>query len=231
MSYRNPAQIKSGNVEKMGTELGAIYSALWQDLARAHLHWKEYVELFGTNPERIELLNRAAPRFFRMLQDELWETSLLNLTRLTDRPKTSPKGGRENLTVKALPALIGDSKVKAEVESLVETAEKATQFARDWRNRRIAHSDLKIALEEDTEPLAAASRGQVNSALKALAAVMNAIETHYHDSEVGYDLISNVGGSACLLHVIDDGVAAAEKCAERRKQGDYNPKDFRRKKI
>ena len=77
MLDRTAEEAKKANIEKMGEPLGALFSALWQEVAVLHFHWKEYVELFGTKPERIALLNRAAPHFFRMLQDELWESTLL----------------------------------------------------------------------------------------------------------------------------------------------------------
>lgn len=89
MTWRNANEIKQENISKMGQELGALYSALCNELAVAHFYWHEYAELFGTKPERVELLNKAAPAFFRILQDELWEMSLLYLARLTDAPKTA----------------------------------------------------------------------------------------------------------------------------------------------
>ena len=73
----NGRRSEEGEHRKDGEPLGALFSALWQEVAVLHFHWKEYVELFGTKPERIALLNRAAPHFFRMLQDELWESTLL----------------------------------------------------------------------------------------------------------------------------------------------------------
>ena len=79
----------------MGEPLGGVYSALWQAVSLVHHYWNEYVgNYFGTKPERIILLNETAPQFFRMLQDELWEMSLLHLARITD-PANSP--GREGI--------------------------------------------------------------------------------------------------------------------------------------
>jgi hypothetical protein len=64
----------------------------------ALLKWGEYVELFGTKPSRIDLRNRAAGGFFRVVQDGLWEDVLLHVARLTDAPRS---GGRANLTIRA----------------------------------------------------------------------------------------------------------------------------------
>jgi hypothetical protein len=94
----------------MGEALGTVYSALWQSMAITYHYWNEYVVLFGAKPERIALLNRAAPSFFRMLQDELWENSLMQLVRFTDPEKSPGKGDRTNLSIRTLPGLIADAK-------------------------------------------------------------------------------------------------------------------------
>jgi hypothetical protein len=99
MADQTADESKISNVAAMGEPLGALYSALWQHFATTYTHWLEYVELFGKKPERIDLLNRAAPQFFRMIQDELWEISLLHLARITDAPLMA---GRTNLSIRAL---------------------------------------------------------------------------------------------------------------------------------
>src|SRR5262245_23634721 len=173
---------KKENIAKMGEPLGSLYSALWQHLALTYGHWNEYVELYGTKETRIELLNRAAPQFFRMVQDELWEMFLLHLSRVTDPAYSFGSKNKPNLSVQALAEHIADAKLRAEVGKAVADALKATAFARDWRNRHIAHKDLKLALDQPTIALADASRAQVKEALKSLAAVLNVVGGHYLDS-------------------------------------------------
>ena len=142
MTNRTGDEIKQENIGKMGDELGALYSALWQELAIAHLYWHEYVELFGAKPERVDVINKAAPAFFRMLQDELWEMSLLYLARLTDAPHTFRHEDKSNLSIQALLPLTRDHiELNSKVSNLIQTAIGLTKFARDWRNRRIAHRD------------------------------------------------------------------------------------------
>jgi hypothetical protein len=209
------AEAKDENVAKMGEPLGVIYSALWQEVATLHFHWKEYVELFGTDPERIPLLNRVAPHFFRMIQDGVWELSLLGLTRLTD-PAVSKvrKEEKTNLTVQALPELIDDPTLKENVTKLVAEAVAATKFARSWRDRRIAHRDLELALEQPTTPLADGSRADVKTALKALADVLNEVASHYLGNKTGFEHGAASGGASSLLYVLEVGTEAQD--AERR---------------
>jgi hypothetical protein len=226
MSDRSADEAKKANIEKMGEPLGALYSALWQSVATIHFYWKEYVELFGTKPERIDLLNRAAPAFFRMLQDELWENSLLHLARLTDPANSPGKQAPTNLTVQALPALITDANLKETVSKLVTEAVKRTEFCRDWRNRHIAHRDLKLALEQPTEPLAEGSRADVKAAHKALTDVLNALEGHYFKSETRFDLSASIGGATSLLYVLEDGLRAQEARQKRFEEGKLLEDDF-----
>jgi hypothetical protein len=225
--YQTAEQAKQAHTEKMGAKLGAQYSALWQELVELHVNWGEYVVLFGTKPERIALLNRAAGSFFRMLQDELFESALLHIARMTD-PPSSP-GGKENLTVQNLPALIDDEATKDKVQALVNAAVKQGDFCRDWRNRRIAHRDLILALVEQSaqpQPLANASRLQVSNTLKALADVMNAVAQHYLDSTTLFDFGGRLTGASLLLHVLNSGVKVREARTERLRTGKATSEDF-----
>src|ERR1051325_96718 len=92
---------KKLNIERMGEALGAQYSELYRSTVHIHLIWGEYVELYGTKPSRIELMNNASP-IFRLIEDELWDGIMMHLSRLTDAQKSA---GRTNLTLRNLPPL------------------------------------------------------------------------------------------------------------------------------
>jgi hypothetical protein len=226
MVQQTAEEAKKATVAKMGEPLGELFSALWQDVAIIFVYWKEYVELFGTKPARIALLNQAAPAFFHMLQDQLWEMSLLHLARLTDPANSMGNPDKSNLTVQGLPALVDDARLKAEVTKLVSEAVRLTEFARDWRNRRIAHRDLKLALEQPTTPLADGSRAQVKEALEALASVLNALAHHYLKSQTRFDLGGRLGGAISLLYIISGGLKAQEARGKRLEAGKPTPEDL-----
>jgi hypothetical protein len=215
---------KKENVAKLGEPLGQIYSALLQEIATLHFHWREYVELFGNKPARITLLNDAAPFFFRMIQDGLWEMSVLHLARLTDAPVSRGRNERTNLTIRSLPNLIAEPEFKATVARLINEAIAATDFCRDWRNRHIAHRDLKLALDQPTTPLAEGSRAAVKKALDALGAVLNALAGHYFKSETRFDLGAPRGGSASLL--LSEDVRAQKAREKRLEEGRPAKEDF-----
>ncbi len=209
-SCRTADESLAENIEKMGEELGEVYSALWQQLAWLCRKWGHYVELFGTNAERIALLNDTAPKFFRTVQDSLLEDVFLNIARLSDPPKSA---GKENLSFKRLSSLLTVAVLRDEVDGKMLALVVATDFARDWRHRKLAHGDLALALSRATTPLAHASRAHVKQALEAMGQVLNAISLHFLESTTMFDFAREpeAGGAGSLLHYLMAGKKAEQQ--------------------
>jgi hypothetical protein len=216
-------EVRAEHFTTMGPHLGPVYHALWNEVVWLHAKWKEYKELYGEKPTRVDLLNRTAGLFFRIVQDTLWEDALLHLARLTDPPRSA---GKENLTLLQLPSLVDDHGLRGHLDALLTQAQAKTAFARDWRNRHIAHRDLAKALGEGAKPLTEASRNHVDEALRALAAVLNRVGAFYLKSETVFDVITPMTGSVALLHVLRDGLAADERRLARLRAGQPDPDDF-----
>jgi hypothetical protein len=219
-------EAKAAYIAKMGEELGTQFAQLWQDVVFLCKVWTEFVELFGTKPSRVELLNMAAPRMTRVIQDALWEATLLNIARLTDPSNSLGSKNKANLTIQNLPKLVDDPTLRSSIEKLVRTASDEAAFCRDWRNRHIAHRDLDLALDRTATPLAEASRARVKGALVALVNVLNAVEGHYMNASTYYDLGFSIGGAISLLYVIDDGLRAQEAREKRLLQGKPSDEDL-----
>src|SRR6185503_12931063 len=120
----------------MGATLGELYFLLSRELAWLHFSWSEYRTLYGTSEETIGVLNSAAPRFFYYLDYLMWHDVLLHICRLTDPPASA---GRNNLTLAQLPLAIADPILRDSVIDLLAAARSESEFARDWRNRHLAH--------------------------------------------------------------------------------------------
>jgi hypothetical protein len=202
-----PEEVERRYVEAMGVELGTIYTHLWNECAWLHWKFHDFVTLYGTSPERMELLNSAAPAFFYQLQGTLWEDILLHVCRLTDPAK---QFGKENLTLERLPDLV-DAVIRADVESLLASAQQKCAFARDWRNRRITHSDLALSLKKNAVPLASASRKDVREGLDAIAAVLNRVELRYCGGEVGYQYFESSLSARALVYVLERGLKTLKR--------------------
>lgn len=225
---RTADESKIHYIEHMGEALGSVYYCLWQELAWLYSKWNEYETLYGTKPSRIDLLNKSAPHFFRVVQDSLWEDTILHIARLTDPPKSV---GKENLSVQQLPDLVSDAKLSAGLVRLVGEAKAASEFCRDWRNRRLAHRDLDLALSDTAEALKPGSRIKVITALEALTSILDAVSTRYLRSSTMFDMGANIGGGECLLRTIYDGLEAEEKRRERIRARMYTADDFNRPEV
>ena len=214
-----------GPYSAMGSDLGPYFQAIFYEVAAAYRRWHDYVELFGTSPKRIELLNGTAPSFFALVQEALWHETLLEITRLTDPVTTGGRATRANLTIQRLPILIDDPELRARTGDLVGSAVDAAAFARDWRNRRIAHRDLALSMKDEAAPLAPASRKRVKDALAAICAVLDPISLHYSDSTSYFDLPGPPGSAGSLLNVLSLGKETRDEVLERHRRGEFKPED------
>lgn len=223
--YSNVEEVRKQHIESMGEELGTIFHALSNEMTWIYTKWNQYVELFGNKPSRIDLMNDAAPLFFRIVQDSLFEDTLIHIARLIDRPEYSPP--KPNLTIRRLPGLVIDEELKENIEGLIEIALTKADFCIDWRNRHIAHKDLNLALNEGVEPLKPASREKVSAVLGAITKVMNTVSTYYMDTTIMFGGIPSPHGAVALLYVIDDGLQIGKEREERLKAGQYRPADHK----
>ena len=157
--YLTSEEVDQEYLNAMGPELGRFYGLLSNDCQALYVDWAEYKVLFGTNPEQIDLLNEAAPEFFGRLQDTLMERVLLQVARLMDPIKSGGKG-KENATLRRLPQMVVPV-IKSKIEDLLRMAEIKCKPSRDWRTRRIAHTDLDLAMKGSARPLDPVSRSSV----------------------------------------------------------------------
>jgi hypothetical protein len=221
-------QARDHYIEKMGEDLGLQFAALWQEVAHVHVKWSEYVTLFATNARRIEVLNHCAPAFFRMIQDVLWEDTVLHIARLTDPPASFAQKGKANLTIRNLPDLVDDDTTKASLNTAVTAVEAASAFCRDWRNRHIAHRDLKLAIDKTARPLEPGSKKQVDDVLDGIVTALNIVDAHYADSVSYFKLGQGPGGAINLLYDLDEAQRAQARREERLRRGEVSDEDHPR---
>jgi AbiU2 len=231
VTTRTAKEAEAHNISLMGEALGRQYSALWQEVAAIHSRWAHYVELYGSKPERVQILNRVAPLLFRIIQDDLWEAMLLHIACLTDPPASMGRKKRTNLTLQNLPALVDDMATKTKLQSAIDEVIVLSGFCRDWRNRHIAHRDLNLALDQAAEPLTGGSRIQVRKVLAAITKVLNVVELHYKDGQSFFDIPHQGHDALGLLRALDDGYAVHQERWQRLRRGQSTEEDFNLKEI
>ena len=202
-------QVEQRYVAAMGEALGRTYAMLYNECAWLHLTWKQFVQLFGDNPDRIAILNKTAPGFFRLVRDKLFDALLLHLARLTDPERVGSSGSRETLTLQRLPRLV-EEEIRPKINTQLASVLQATKFARDWRNRHVAHRDLRLALREGATPLPEVSRRDIRLGIEAITDLMNTLEDHYMNGAVAYTLVDVMGDADTLLYFVQKGFRSAE---------------------
>ena len=211
-------------IRVMGDSLGELYHYLWQELVWLYSKWLEFVELYGSKPSRIDLMNETAPYFFRIVQDVLLEDVILGISRITDSPKSL---GKDNLTIYKIPDLITDEKFKKKLSNLNEDVRQETSFCRDWRNRRLAHNDFLLTTNRETKELEFASHEKIKKALLSISKVLNEISLKYFRSTTAFEFNGGtLGNAVSLLYVIYDGLKANKERKNRMDKGEEREDDF-----
>ncbi len=226
--HREPDEILQNHIKHMGEKLGTYFDALWKEVAWVYTKWSEYDELFGKKPSRVDLLNDAAPTFFHIVQDCLFKDILFHIARLTDPRKSV---GKKNLSVRGFPDLISSDTLKNEVGILIDAAIQKADFCRDWRNRRLAHKDLKLSLSDEAVPLKSASREKVKDLLEAISSIMNAIAIHYSNTTILFDGLPRIKGAEALLYILDDGIKAEKTRQERIRDRKFTENDLKPRNL
>ena len=190
--------------EKLGEDFGSVLYEIRNDWLTGLVRLKEYRVIF-TDHEAVKLLNAAGGAFMWDVQQVLWHDLLLHVTRLTD-PATM--GRHENLSVQALPPFCERPELQAEypelhavVQALVDRAVTAADAPRDWRNRRISHTDRALAIDPNAESLAPTSLGRVQAALDAVHAVIQTIVGQILKHETANDVVVRPRARAFLAYL------------------------------
>jgi hypothetical protein len=222
VNYKSAEEVEREHLRAFGEDLGAVFHALFSEVVWLQDKWREYCTLFTDSVLRVDLLNESAGRFFGQLQAVLWEDVLMQISRLTDR---SEMGKRENLSIQQFVRLCERTEFAARITSAVQQAADAAAFARDWRNRYIAHRDLPLALNRDAPGLAHASQKAVTDAVDAISAVIKLLHQEYLKFDVDLEVAGGLGDAEDLLRVLDDGVRAGRAREERFRAGMLLPED------
>ena len=173
----------------MDEHLQEVFDRIKQELNHIHYRWTLYRQMFGTNTNRIELINRASSNVFVEFQWLLIDYMVMSLSKLTDRARMR---GNDNLSYHYLIEKIIKSErfeLADEMQSELDELILACENFREIRNKRVAHNDLVVALDKDDSPLPGVSRADIEAALVHARNIMNKVELHFNDSQTLYEEI------------------------------------------
>jgi len=181
---KTPEDALKETVKAMGEPLGRLFHALNAQVAWLHVKWRNFRTLYGHTEKRIGVLNRVAPAFFHYLQESSHEAVVMHLCRITDPPRT---GSHDNLTVQQFIGQMDTPAREGHVASIVDTISVKVDFARKWRNLRLAHLDLQGLLGGPSRTLPPSDLKSVDSALAAIRELMNYVHGQFMPGSIGYE--------------------------------------------
>jgi len=192
----------------MPREVQSIHDDLWQKVASAYAKWTLFCQLFASSEENVQLLNRAAPVFFYLYENSALDEILLTISRLTDPATSRVKGSdRDNLTLRQLEKQVNkvaDKQFSERVNIALTKVEDQCAFARELRNRKIAHLDLFTHQGKGANPLPLVNKTKIEGALRAIQDFMNLIEEHFSGSTTAYSDLFLSGDGNTLLDRLRD---------------------------
>lgn len=207
----------------MGHELGVNFHRLWNDFAILNWKWAEYLELYATRQDRVDLLNRTAGAFFRMVQDALLESITLHITRMTD---PEAHGKHDNLTLSRLCTFL-QPPLFEEVKHLSDQAKEQSRLVRLWRDRHFAHRDLGAALGDPEERLSPLDKHTIEAAIGSIELVLRTVERHFCGHETAWgSQIHPPGGTIDLLHAMRRADEQRAQQMRRMQEGRPIPEDL-----
>lgn len=221
-------EISCENELKLGPELGPLFTQLCQEIYWLQSIWNEFQELFAKSGKRVDILNESGSFFFYIVQTTMWNDILLRIRRVTDPKKSA---GKDNLTVMRLADLCPDDSLKAKIADLANKADQASQFAKVWRNRKIAHADLELSLGRSAVPLPTVKYEEVSNAITAIHDILNTISCELLGTEMLNEPIIGAEGAEAVLYVLRDGLDAQQSFRERMRNGALTPSDIQRRKT
>jgi hypothetical protein len=216
-------EIRQRNMNVMGQDFGELFTILSEELTWMCIRWEQFRKLYADKPSRLELLNSSASFFFGVIQQVLWEDTLLAIARLAGPIKSA---GKANLALRRLLPLIPDANLRTRVESILARIEGKAAFAIEFRNRQIAHRDLDLSLGKSLKPLPPAQVADADAVLDDMASLLNEIDIHYSRTTTAYRHASMINDADSLLYVLRDGLRLEEIRQQKAEKGEYNPADW-----
>jgi len=195
MRSKSSPETLASRRDSMGVELGTLFDSLYNDVLWLQTKWVQLGKLFLRSSHSRQTLFEAAPFFFEVLRGVLWEDVLLHLARLTDPPV---QNGHDNLSLRRLPGLVDRPDLVAPVSAAVGAAVARASFARDYRNKHLAHADLGFALDE-VEALPPVKPEDVESVLELFRETVNLLNEAYFGERIAIEDVWAVGDADSLL--------------------------------
>jgi hypothetical protein len=193
----------------ISTEVERKFDAMKREVALLQIHRNIYRQLFEHSHARADILDRCGREVFICLQISLETEMIMLLSRITDTPGEKDK---ERLSFQQFHSSIArnDHQLGKKLKDAIRKISKKREEIREYRNKRLAHLDLKTMLEGPSpDPV---TLRMIDEAITDLHEYMRTFEQHY-EPEAGfiYDtsfLVKSAGD--VLVSILENGLRFEE---------------------
>lgn len=203
------------------------FEAAKQQLIAASAKWQLIEQLFAKSKVRSEFLRRTGSGFFALVKDSVVTDVMISLGRLLDKPHLK---GNDNLTLERLMTSVselGNGELALKLDVHLQNAKAAYEATRLYRNKRLAHNDLKTILQQEAIPLRPATVGDVRATLREAGEFLNLIDLHYRKSTTTFGYVMIEGDADGIVGLIRDGLLLSEGNLNRkRSEAGLEPVDW-----
>jgi hypothetical protein len=198
-----------------------------EQLITTHAKWNLLEQLYAKSKLRSEFLRRIGSDFFALVQDSVLTDIMMSFGRLLETPHAK---GNNNLTLERLQNSVyalGNEELALKLDVHLRDARAAYEATRKYRNKRIAHNDLKTILENDAISLGPHTVRDIKKALKEVSEFLNQINMHYRNCTIAFGLVSMQGDADYIVGLTRDGLKLREtKYNMERHQAGLDPVDW-----
>ncbi len=187
--------------------LESSFKPLQNQLIVLYAKWNVLIELFGSDSKNLDVINRTLPHFFILLQNTYVDNVIMGIGRLLDPTMTH---GKENLSLLTLHSIIKKSHhsiLAKQMEEDIAKVKLIEQPLREHRNKKIAHSDYRIAL--NIEKLQPFYISNIKEALHTIATMLNRVSAYFYDSSTAFDALDDDGNH--MIFYLEKAIAKVEQ--------------------
>lgn len=221
----SPDKLLESLIVAMGEEQGKRFYHFRNRFLEICFLWKDYDFLFVQKKDRVELLEKAAPRFFGNVQRIFRDRILLDLAKLID-PVGS--GQKINVSIQSLFSVM-DKDLIDNIQDDLDLVVSDCESIKEHRNKRIGHNDLITAERIRKAKLQKVPLKEVGRVFAHMERIFNAIQKHYQCATTPFVLLEEDPSTRCLLYVLYDGLAENDKRWQRLSEGIETSDDAERR--